>query len=99
MYGTISKMRIKPGAEAALQSTEAEFETLGVPGYIGQFVFRMDADPLEYYLVVLFADKASYAANANDPAQDARYRAYRELLTEDPEWHDGEVIASSGFSR
>ena len=55
----------------------------------------MDRDPNEVCVVVAFKDKESYHANARDPKQDERLRRMRELLAEDPEWHDGEIIASN----
>ena len=33
--------------------------------------------------------------NANSPEMHQRYLRYRELLTEEPEWHDGEAIYST----
>jgi hypothetical protein len=55
----------------------------------------MDSDPNEIMLVVLFQDKESYLANANDPEMNKEYEAYRALLDADPVWNDGEVIHSS----
>jgi hypothetical protein len=46
------------------------------------------------YLVVCFKDRASYVANAQSPAQHARYEQMRALLTADPEWHDGEILSA-----
>ena len=69
--------------------------TSRIPGFIGTYVYRMDKDPDEFYLVVMFDDKATYRRNAEDPAQDRRYRELRELLAEDPEWHDGEIAWAS----
>ncbi len=37
------------------------------------------------YLVILFNDGDTYRTNAEDPAQDRRYREMRELLVEDPD--------------
>jgi hypothetical protein len=54
----------------------------------------MDANPDEYYLVVGFESKESYTANAASPEQHERYQRYRAWLTEDPEWHDGEIVQS-----
>lgn len=94
MYGTIARLHVKEGAEADLQRLESEFKTLNVPGYIGGYVYRMDADPRECYLVVLFADKESYRRNAESPEQNQRYEQLRALLDADPEWHDGEIISA-----
>jgi quinol monooxygenase YgiN len=95
MYGTVAHMRAKPGVEAHLTATLREFEQAKVPGSITTYVYRMDSDPNEYYLAVVFTDKAAYVANANSPEQDARYRKLLELLERPPEWHDGEIVAAS----
>lgn len=95
MYGTIARLKVKPDRVEALQQLTASYDDLEVPGFVGTHVYRMDADDTEYYLVVLFEDRDTYRKNAEDPAQDRRYREMRELLAEDPEWHDGEVVWSS----
>lgn len=95
MYGTIARLKVKPDHVEALQRLTASYDDLEVPGFVGTHVYRMDADETEYYLVVLFEDRDTYRKNAEDPAQDRRYREMRELLAEDPDWHDGEVVWSS----
>ncbi len=92
MYGTIARLRVKPGMEGALIEQLRAFDSLGVPGALGEYLYRMDADSHEYILVVLFRDRAAYVANAESPEQDARYRQMRALLERDPEWNDGEII-------
>jgi antibiotic biosynthesis monooxygenase (ABM) superfamily enzyme len=92
MYGTVARMRIKPGSLDRMNQLMQEYETLGVPGYRGSYVYQMDGDPDTYFLAVMFDDKASYMANAASPEQDARYQEYRSLLESDPEWHDGEIV-------
>ena len=94
MYGTIARLRLKEGAEAELDRLNQEFRTLDVPGYIGEYIYRMDADPSEYYMVVLFATKEDYWKNAESAEQQERYGAFRALLAADPEWHDGEIISA-----
>jgi quinol monooxygenase YgiN len=94
MYGTIARLRVKPGMEARFASLFAELESVEVPGAIGEYLYRMDEAGSEYYMAVAFADKDSYLANADSPAQDARYRQLRALLEADPEWHDGEIVFS-----
>jgi quinol monooxygenase YgiN len=91
MYGTIAKLRIKPGMEAELEhlSREANAE---IPGFNFQHVYRLDDDPQELYLAVGFASKEAYRANAESPEQHTRYEAYRALLDAEPEWHDGEIV-------
>jgi quinol monooxygenase YgiN len=92
MYGTVAKMRMKPGAEPRLQEQMQQFETLNVPGFVSSTVYRMDADASEVYLAVVFDSRETYQANAQSPEQDARYREMRDLLEGDPEWHDGEIV-------
>jgi quinol monooxygenase YgiN len=94
MYGTVARMRVKPGMEARFTSLFAELESVEVPGAVGEYLYRMDENESEYFMAVAFADRASYLANADSPAQDARYRQLRALLEADPEWHDGEIVFS-----
>jgi quinol monooxygenase YgiN len=92
MYGTVARMQIKPGMEAALEAQQLDFDRLKVRGFVSATVYRMDANPNEHYLAVVFESKEAYEANAKDPAQNARYERLRALLTADPEWHDGEIV-------
>ncbi len=94
MYGTVARMRLKAGMEAKLKADMAQYERLKIPGFVSTMVYRMDADPNELYMAVAFKDKASYVANARDPKQDERFKRMRAFLAADPEWHDGEIIAS-----
>ncbi len=97
MYGTVARMRMKPGMEARYAELTREVEARQVPGFVAQVTYRMDADPNECYLAVVFESKEAYVANANDPEQDAMYRKFRELLDADPEWHDGEITYAYGM--
>jgi quinol monooxygenase YgiN len=95
MYGTIARMRVKPGKEAEFVAFSRDREnSRSVPGSVNTYVYRMDADPNEYYLVAVFESRDAYVANANSPDQDAEYRKLLELLEGAPEWHDGEVVYS-----
>jgi quinol monooxygenase YgiN len=94
MYGTVARLRIKPGMEDLFRAFGEEASTQPPPGHVAFYVYQMDADPSEYYLVVIFASKAAYHANAASPEQDAAYHQLRALLTADPEWHDGAIIAT-----
>jgi len=99
MYGTVARLKTKPGAEAALVALTDKMnqEDMGkVPGYIGEVVYRLDSGGNQYMLAVFFVDKAAYVANAENPAQDTRYREMRALLDADPEWNDGEIIQAWG---
>ena len=94
MYGTVARMRLKPGMEEKLKDDMAQYERIKIPGFVSTMVYRMDKDPNEIYMAVVFKDKESYTKNAGDPKQDERYRKMRALLAADPEWHDGEIIQS-----
>jgi quinol monooxygenase YgiN len=93
MYGTIARMRIKPGKEEELRRLGNDMAPQ-IPGFVFQHVYRMDTDSNECYLVVAFESKEAYRANADSPDQAARYAQFRALLDADPEWHDGEIIDS-----
>lgn len=95
MYGTVARLKVKPGKEAELMALSRQEDDIGIPGHIGEYVYRMDSDPNEYYMAVIFDSKESYVANANSPEQDARYREMAALMESEPEWHDGEIVHSN----
>jgi quinol monooxygenase YgiN len=95
MYGTGARMKVKPGRVEQIMELTREFEAAQVPGWVGEYVYQMDADANEYYAAIIFESKEAYQANANRPEQDAFYRRFVELLEEEPEWHDGEIVYSS----
>ncbi|MGD9894644.1 MAG: putative quinol monooxygenase [Dehalococcoidia bacterium] len=95
MYGTIARMQVKLGAETELVALSRAFEGQ-IPGHLGTYVYRSDADPNVYWMAVAFTDKAAYHANAQSPEQDARYQQMRALLAADPEWHDGAIVYPRG---
>ena len=93
MYGTVARMRITPGSEAALQvNLEAFQDALPSSGFVSSTVYRSDDDPLEVWLSVIFESRNAYRANAESENQNARYIRLRSILDDDPEWHDGEVL-------
>lgn len=71
-----------------------QYESVNIPGFVATYVYRLDRDPNEFYLTVMFESKESYFANARSPEQDARYRKLLDILVSEPEWHDGEVAHS-----
>ncbi len=94
MYGTVARMKVRPGKLKKLKDLAMAESMLNIPGYITQTVFQMDGDPDEIYLAVVFDSKESYIANANNPEQDQRFREMMAFLIAEPEWHDGEVVYS-----
>jgi quinol monooxygenase YgiN len=95
MYGTVARVRIAPGKGEEFVRLAGQYDELGVPGFVATYVYRLDANPDEFFMAVLFADRDSYFRNAEDPEQDRRYEEMRSLLAADPEWHDGEVVWST----
>jgi len=92
MYGPIARMRLKDGAEPEFKRQLEEFTARAVGGFRQTLIYRMDADSNELMMVVVFDDKESYFKNAEDPAQNEEYEQLRALLTDDPEWNDGEIV-------
>lgn len=95
MYGTVARMKTKPGTEKQLLALNDSGTS--IPGMVFQHVFRLDEGENDYYLVVGFESKEAYVANANSPEMHEMYLAYMELLDAEPKWHDGEVVFSSGI--
>ncbi len=94
MYGTIGRYRVKPGMEAQFRQIIEE-QARGyrqIPGLVAAYSYRMDADPNEYYIAVVFESREAYWANSQSPEQDARYRRRLPLLERETEWHDGEIV-------
>jgi len=90
MYGTIARVRIKPGMEEQLLVLDAVMER--DPGEVASYVYRMDAEPGIFYMVAIFESKEAYVANADRPEADARYQQMHAYFVGEPEWHDGEIV-------
>jgi heme-degrading monooxygenase HmoA len=93
MYGTVARIRVKPGMEQALIA-ELDAHAAQVPGYREGHLYRLDKDPSAYLLTIVFDSKEAYVANAQSPEQNARYQRLRAAMAEDPEWMDGEIVGS-----
>ena len=90
MYGTIAKVKTSPENLPQLKTLS---ERIGLaPGQIARYIYQMDADATEFYLVAVFTSREAYQANAASPEQHERFMELRALLTADPEWHDGEIV-------
>lgn len=92
MYGTIARLRVKPGTD--LSQLEGDFARRNVPGHVATYVWRLDADPQVAMIVTMFESKAAYFANANSPEQHQDYLKMVSMLEGEPEWNDGEVVWS-----
>ncbi|MBW7881216.1 MAG: antibiotic biosynthesis monooxygenase [Caldilineaceae bacterium] len=92
MYGTVARVKIDPANLEQVRSLATSMDK--APGQIARYVYQMDADPGDLYLVAVFESREAYWANADSPEQHQRYMQLRALLLADPEWHDGEIVDS-----
>jgi len=91
MYGTIARMKTKHGALQALRNMESHQPK----GMVATYVYRMDQNPEELWMAVVFESKEAYRANADSPEQNKEFLLLMENLVEEPVWHDGEIILES----
>jgi quinol monooxygenase YgiN len=95
VYGTVSKTQVKQENREKLRALmQDQMASRQVSGFIMSYVLY-ENDSETAWLFVLFEDRESYDRNADDPAMDANYRAYRALMEADPEWHDGTIMQFS----
>ena len=92
MYGTVARFRVKSGMEKEIEAIVRDYENTPPPGYIGEYIYRLDSDPQTYIMAVMFESKEAYWANAQSPEQNQRFMDLRAMLLEDPLWHDGEIV-------
>ena len=98
MYGTVARIKIQPDkVDEALELMKNTEESSDSPGAVGYYLYQMDSDPSEFFLVVQFEDKDSYFANANDPQTNAEFQEMAKYFAEEPQWHDGEVVYNRHF--
>jgi quinol monooxygenase YgiN len=95
MFGTIARMRVKQGMGSAVNDLSKKFESRDVDGWLSTNIYRSTDDPQEYWISVVFRDRASYQKNADDPVQNAWFEDLLKMLESEPEWHDGEVVHSA----
>jgi len=93
VYGTVAKTRVKPENRDKLREVVSRQHIEKIPGLITSYVLHENDSDVSWLLAV-FEDRASYDKNADDPAQHQRYLEYRELMEDEPEWHDGEIEQS-----
>jgi quinol monooxygenase YgiN len=93
MYGTIARLQVKPGALGKLQEMGQRQQANSTNGFVGGYIYQMDNDSNELYMVVMFESKEKYFANANSPEQNTEFNELMQYLEREPEWHDGEIIA------
>lgn len=96
MYGTVARMHVIPGQEEAMKRLHEKWLRERKPeakGFIADYALKSERVPGEWLVLVLFDSEAHYKENAADPEQHRQYEELRALLTSDPEWNDGEILA------
>jgi hypothetical protein len=96
MYGTIAHFHIHAGTADEFIRTMDSFGDAVIDGWIADYYFQTDADPHEFFLVAIFANRQTYLTNAEAAEQHERYLKFRAFLTEDPQWHDGFIRSATG---
>lgn len=92
MYGTIARMKVKPGMFDALMEWGDQQEPPEAGG--AMIVYRSDNDPNEVWVVIAAASREEYRARAESPEQHENFLQMMQYLAAEPEWHDGEVLQS-----
>ncbi len=95
MYGTIARLHPRPGKTEELLALGQSMRAAPMAGFRASYLFRPDRNPYfreTVFLVAVFEGAEAYRANAESPAQDARYQEMRELLQDDPDWLDGTFL-------
>lgn len=91
MFGTVAKMRVKPGGDMMLMAWSQRL--LGnMQGHVSTTVYRSTDDPHVLWMSVVFEDEASYRANAESPEQHLRWQQMRSVVEDDIEWNDGHIM-------
>lgn len=93
MFGTVARIRIKPGKEDELARTSAAIVEMNPPGWISSYVLQSKDDPQEKWLVAIFESEQAYYDNASRPETNAQYEKWMEIVEAPPEWHDVHVEA------
>jgi hypothetical protein len=92
VYGTVVRYRLRPGHESDLLTLIDELTAALPQGYVAAYTYRLDSGGDDYITAAVWTDRETYARNANHDRQRRWYERVRELLVEEPSWHDGEVI-------
>src|SRR5947209_10278885 len=97
MYGTVADLKVKPGKTNDLIAWADRWEAergSKLAGYVNTYTLVTDGDSGHVLVMAVFDSKASYQANAADPAMNDWYEQMRAMLTADPIWNDGEITAA-----
>jgi hypothetical protein len=94
MFGTIGHCRLKSGSEAQFTALMDEWKQTirpTIPGGVLELAGHAADNPDETVFIALMQDKETYRALASDPAQDAWFRRFMELVEGEVRWEDVEL--------
>jgi hypothetical protein len=97
MYGTIYRMKVKPGEEERADEVGRRWlreRAPAVAGFIGEYRIKSTNHPGEWVGLAIFDSEENYRKNADDPEQDRWHRELRATLEADPDWFDGEIVSA-----
>lgn len=95
MFGTVARLKVKPGHEQAVEELFDAWKRDHRPKAEGArtgYLYRSESEPDVNLMVIGFEDRNSYRDNAQEPRQHEWYQQVREHLVEDPHWQDGEIV-------
>ena len=95
MYGTITRYRIKPGAEDTLRALSRELVSNPPRGFVAAYVYKLDSADNEFMSAAIWTDSDTYRKNSDDERQQQWFSRLRDILAGEPEWNDGEVIEAA----
>lgn len=93
MYGTLGRMRPKPGKRDELVAMlNAAPAGAAANGFRGAYVLKADEGE-DVVVAVMYDDKDAYFGMVHDPQTDENFGKIMELLEGEPAWTDGEWLA------
>lgn len=94
MYGTIARVRVKPGMLEAFEAWQEANEVKRPEGPGAMLVFQLDRNPDELMVVIASESEAAYREFSERPGMHERYLDMLQFLDGEPEWYDGAIINS-----
>ncbi len=92
MFGTLGRMKAKPGKLEELTTHLNDPQAAAHRGYGGSYLLVAEEGD-EVVVAVMFEDKESYFEMVHDPKTDENYQRLLTLVEGEPTWTDGEWIA------
>jgi len=94
VYGTVGRMKVKPGKMPDLVALMSDPQGASARGF--RFTSLLVADEgNEAVVTVIFDDKDSYFEMVHDPKTDENFGKIKALLEDEPSWTDGEWHTTS----